>query len=115
MEFQLKLPPPLLPTNLPTNIPTNPVKVSYCEDANGKCKKSQTRDVSGILSTMCECCLPVLGQKVETFDCFSDGIQDITIDYIKTCICEECSEQSMEEVEDKRVALRKRAAEKYLP
>jgi len=72
------------------------IKIKYCEDKGGKCKKMQRRDIYGKVETQCNCCLPVIKPaETKTFNCFGDSVpREIPIRLIQTCKCQQCARDS---------------------
>jgi len=68
------------------------IKIKYCWDIKGKCKKQQRRDIFGKIETECNCCLPVLKTvDTETFDCEEGPSRKLAIKMISTCKCHICA------------------------
>lgn len=93
-------------------VSTQEIKIKFCWDIKGKCKKQQRRDIYGKIETNCNCCLPVLKTvDTHTFDCFGN-IRRLSIQMISSCKCHICARENngMEIIEPNEIAVDKRAS-----
>merc|ERR1712096_201136 len=85
-----------------------PINLQYCEDAQGRCKMGQARNMYYQIQSWCKCCLPVINQLAFSFDCWGEK-KSIKIDVIETCNCVDCdSPEQRTLVEDLRRARQRR-------
>lgn len=77
-------------------VSTNAIKIKYCWDLTGKCKKQQRRDIYGKIETNCNCCLPILKTvETHTFDCFGEiRPRALKMEMISSCKCQICGRET---------------------